>query len=57
MTPGERALLEMASVAPWERAFLAVGIVVLALFGLVLVGALVIMAPAVRMAIRDLMDD
>jgi hypothetical protein len=55
MTPGERALLEMAEVVPWERAFLAVGILALALFCLVMVAALVLMAPAVRTAVRELL--
>jgi hypothetical protein len=55
MTPGERALLEMADIVPWERAFLAVGIVALALFCLVMMAALVLMAPAVRTAVRELL--
>jgi hypothetical protein len=54
VTVGERALLQMAEVVPWERVFLGVGIVAMALFCLVQIAALLLLAPAVRTAVRDL---
>lgn len=53
MTPGERALIRLADqgavLLPFE-------IATLVLFCAVMVAALVIMAPAVRAAIRDLLE-
>lgn len=57
MTPGERALVRMAELVPWERAYYAVGIVALVLFCAVMVATLAIMAPAVRAAVKDLFGE
>lgn len=55
MTPGERALLKLAENVGWERAFLVVGTAAMAVLCVAVIAALIIMAPAVREVVRDLL--